>query len=308
MYAFTHHLFSGIGVCGFFVISGYLIHQSLQRSSSLLSFARKRALRIFPGLITAILFTTIVIGPGVSTLNLAAYFTSRDTLDYALFNIFLLPGRETLPGVFTGNLLHAANGSLWTLRYELILYALLGLLFFVPPSRKRRIMPALLTLFLLFFSMTRYGWIDLPVSLQKFSHYFSLLGSYFCGGVVFSLYTDQLSRYKSALALLSMSGFLISLFLFPAQLEVPGMVCFMVMTICIGLHDTPALNFSRYTGDISYGTYIYAYPLQQALLVWFHPSSTLAFMIPSFLLSWTAGLLSWHLVEKRFIHRKRVNN
>lgn len=38
----------GMGVAIFFVLSGYLVTLSLERSPGLLSFARKRAVRIYP--------------------------------------------------------------------------------------------------------------------------------------------------------------------------------------------------------------------------------------------------------------------
>jgi peptidoglycan/LPS O-acetylase OafA/YrhL len=39
----------GVGVAMFFVLSGYLVTVSLERSPNLFTFARRRALRIYPG-------------------------------------------------------------------------------------------------------------------------------------------------------------------------------------------------------------------------------------------------------------------
>lgn len=50
--------FSYIAVRGFFVISGYLIFQSLIRSGSLISYFWNRFLRLFPALIV-VLFLTV---------------------------------------------------------------------------------------------------------------------------------------------------------------------------------------------------------------------------------------------------------
>jgi peptidoglycan/LPS O-acetylase OafA/YrhL len=50
-------IFSFIGVKGFFIISGYLIFQSLERSKSILDYLAKRILRIFPALLVVLLLT-----------------------------------------------------------------------------------------------------------------------------------------------------------------------------------------------------------------------------------------------------------
>jgi peptidoglycan/LPS O-acetylase OafA/YrhL len=306
LFPIAGRVFSEIGVCGFFAISGYLIHQSLYRSSSLSSFIRKRLFRIAPGLFIAILFTTLFIGATVSTYNTAAYFSDPDTWTYALKNMFLIPGTESLPGVFTENPSKAVNGSLWTLRYELLLYGLLSSLYFIPVSKRRIIVPVALIILLSCLFLSRYNLIPLNASDQKFLYYFVVLGSYFLGGTLLSLFPEVLNKRKSILLFLSTIIFLISLFSFQKELTVFSVLSFTVMVITFGLHYFPVLNSSKYTGDISYGTYIYAYPIQQVLIAWLHPENVLVLMLPSFLLSWLAGWLSWHLVEQKFIRRKQL--
>jgi peptidoglycan/LPS O-acetylase OafA/YrhL len=303
-YHLTGRVLSEIGVCGFFSISGYLIHQSLQRSSSLFSFVRKRLFRIFPGLIVAILFTTLILGTWLSNLQPARYLGDPQTWVYAVKNIFLIPGTQTLPGVFNQNPENAVNGSLWTLRYELLLYALLSVLFFISLRKKKLVIPTVLVVLLAGIFLLRYNVIPVPAAANKLLYYVSVLGSYFFGGALLSLFTDFLKKHKGALLLISAAIFIISLFFFVRTLEVARILSFVLMVITFGLHYAPILNFSRYTGDVSYGTYIYAYPLQQALIAWLQPEAVWTLMLPSFVLSWLAGLLSWHLVEKKFIRRK----
>lgn len=52
--------FSYIGLKGFFVISGYLIFQSLQRSDNIIDYFWKRVLRLFPALFIVLLLTIIL--------------------------------------------------------------------------------------------------------------------------------------------------------------------------------------------------------------------------------------------------------
>ena len=55
--------FSRLGVYAFFVISGFLIANSLWHSENIKSFFWKRFLRIFPALIVVISITTFIVGP-----------------------------------------------------------------------------------------------------------------------------------------------------------------------------------------------------------------------------------------------------
>ena len=74
----TYH-FSSLGLICFFVISGYLVSQSLFRSSSILNYAWKRFLRIVPGLCGVVLFSMFLIGPIFTVLSLPDYFLSLHT-------------------------------------------------------------------------------------------------------------------------------------------------------------------------------------------------------------------------------------
>jgi len=82
-----------ISVLVFFIISGFLIARSFDRSSTVLSWCTARVLRIFPGLFMVLVLTVFVLGPLV---------TSRETNDY-----------------FSDS---AINGSLWTLIHEVLCY------------------------------------------------------------------------------------------------------------------------------------------------------------------------------------------
>ena len=119
-----------LGVDIFFVVSGFLVTGSLL-DRPMRSFLRARALRIFPALAANAFGTALVIGPFVTALPLAGYFTTWDTWRYALQNSLTWPMGVcwTLPGVFLGNPGgHAVNGALWSLPWELTMYVLLALL------------------------------------------------------------------------------------------------------------------------------------------------------------------------------------
>jgi peptidoglycan/LPS O-acetylase OafA/YrhL len=64
------------------------------------------------------------------------------------------------------------------------------------------------------------------------------------------------------------------------------------------------LDAARY-GDFSYGTYLYAYPIQQILIYNFGAKLPFWLFIPlAMLLSLAAGIVSWYFVERWFSFSK----
>lgn len=120
-----HNEPGALGVVIFFAISGYLVTLSWLADPHLGRFAARRALRIWPGLIAAVLLCAFVLGPLVTTLPLKAYLAHPLTWDY-LRNLWL-DTQFALPGVFDGNVLASSvNGPLWTIPLEVGCYAFLA--------------------------------------------------------------------------------------------------------------------------------------------------------------------------------------
>ncbi len=304
LYAVSGRVFSEISVCGFFVISGYLIHQSLERSRTVWSFLRKRLTRIFPGLIVAVIFVALIIGVLITTLTTTQYLGNKGTWLYIANNILLIPRQPTLPGVFEHNPETAVNGSLWTLRYEVLFYILLCLLFSASGQAKKWLLSISFLLCTIGYFLLKHEVVVLPGGIHKFIFFVFNLGSYFSAGALLSLFPKWLQQWKAILLPVSAVLFLCSLLFWQQQLEVVGIISFSALIITFGLYYFPVLHYSRLTGDISYGTYIYAYPIQQALLVWLTPQHAVQLMLPSFVLAWIFGWLSWHLVEKHFLKKR----
>ena len=119
-----------VGVFVFFVISGYLVTESWCRSPLPGHFALRRGLRIYPGLMVNVALCALLLGPLVTSLPLGAYFSSPELRDFVVKTVTLNPGPLALPGVlFADNAvgLHI-NGSLWTLRYEIMMYLMIVML------------------------------------------------------------------------------------------------------------------------------------------------------------------------------------
>jgi peptidoglycan/LPS O-acetylase OafA/YrhL len=106
-------------------MSGYQISDSWRHESSWWRFCAKATLRLWPPLLFVILITALVIGPLVSTLELAEYFSARNTWGYIVHNAGLYTLKHRLPGVFDHKPWPwSANGSIWTLPMELTGYLL----------------------------------------------------------------------------------------------------------------------------------------------------------------------------------------
>lgn len=123
--------FGSLGVAIFFCLSGYLITQSLFRSSSYKTYFIKRSLRIFPALILDLLIAVFIWGAIVTRFSLYEYFTNPLTYRY-LLNAGLYRISYVLPGVFENNVFgNTVNGSLWTLPYEFTCYLGIAILHFL---------------------------------------------------------------------------------------------------------------------------------------------------------------------------------
>jgi hypothetical protein len=165
-----------LGVCIFFSVSGYLVTQSLENSSSGWSYLWKRSLRIFPGLIFSTLITILFVGALATTLPLKQYFFNSDTWRY-LSVIKLYPSyTDSLPQVFKTNPTTAVNGSLWTFGTD-------GNVFFTDSLQKNHIDTEPIVLWRLFFydSVFLRKSAYLPHYSSTSSHFYRLWHLFFVG-------------------------------------------------------------------------------------------------------------------------------
>ncbi len=123
---FLKHSPVEVAVFAFFIVSGFLIARSYERTSTLKKYIMKRLKRILPGYWLVVVLCTVLLSL-VSTVSFAEYFSSSQTHKYFLWNsVFMNFMAPNLPGVF-GN--GAVNGALWTLKIEMCFYFLVPVLF-----------------------------------------------------------------------------------------------------------------------------------------------------------------------------------
>jgi peptidoglycan/LPS O-acetylase OafA/YrhL len=263
----------GVGV--FFVISGYLVTASLGRTRGVAAFVAKRVLRIAPGLLAALALTAFVLGPLVTRLAPSAYFTSAEPYLYVLKNLSLYAVTYGLPGVFDqAPFPGVVNGSLWTLRLEFTCYlglAALGAARQVSAPVLAGLALAAAATFLGLHAAGLEGQGDLP----RMAYLAALNGFLFLAGGALRIWGVRPRAWMAAAGLV--------LIVTPAwPLALP------LAVIGLGMTRPPKLP-----ADLSYGLYIYSFPLQQLLA----EHGRLG-MLTSMVLTLPFAAASWFLVEK----------
>lgn len=297
----TRFLSSAVAVKSFFVISGFLIFMSCERSSSLTRYAGKRLRRIYPAYATVIVVAAFGL-VAVSTESAATYF-SQDWLRYLLANlVFLNFLQPTLPGVFEGNRMTAINGALWTLKIEVLFYLSVPL-FILLFKRFGR----LTVLFSGYGLSIVYALICASLAERTGLALYEQLGrqlpgqlGYFLAGAFFYYYLPWLEKWRWQFLIPALLLLLVD----RAFLPLPALEPFaLATTVVFFALFGPVIPAGRY-GDFSYGVYILHFPLIQ--LLWHDGrlnDSPWLFLTVTVVLTMTSATLLWHGIEKRFLLR-----
>lgn len=277
-----------LAVTIFFIISGYLITMSFGRTSTAVAFVAKRALRLLPALAVVVLVLSLIAGPILSSELPGAYFSAPQTYLFPAVNLSLVRFSDGLPGVFANNpYAHAVDGSLWTLHYEVACYGLILALGIAGVLNKY----VTAALFLGALVLIRY-WIG--------GDYVSL-GTDFLAGV--ALYHWQVPLRRN-IALVCAALWVVSFLTVGLRLASATAGAYVI--IFLALSSAVRLpNLARW-GDVSYGIYIWAFPVQQAVAdllgrhVTWYADALLSLPV-------VLGLaaLSWHFVEAPALALKR---
>jgi len=284
-----------IAVVIFFTISGYFMPASFNSSKNFIEFMGKRCRRIFPGLIACSFIITYIIGGIFIETSRWDYITSSWTLKTFIMG-FSFIGR-TAPGIFSHfKYPNAVDGSLWTLPIEFACYLIFSTALTFSNNFK-----AILALFLisaistsvLFATGLNYSFYAVPMN------YLSIFGLAFTAGALLSM--TQHHWFSMRWRIVLISAVLLEIFSGRPEIEVIGTICISVITVVIGTSFKD--KFIKGKFDISYGIYIYAFPIQQLVinLVAHHFWLSMLISLPLTLL---AGYLSYRFVEKPFLRKK----
>ncbi|QHC60053.1 acyltransferase [Rathayibacter sp. VKM Ac-2760] len=288
-------------VGGFFVTSGYLITASRLRSHSLRDYLWRRFLRIYPAFLVSLLVVGFVIAPLASLLLGAGPWTAAGGARFVLGNLALYIREFGIDGMLgTVPYLGAWNGSLWTLFYEFVSYLVIGVLISVVP--RRRVAPLVVVGFAgltLVAGVLATDRVPFPAALNQTV----TLVAFFLAGAIVHLFRDRIPlTLPLALLALVLFALVVGSGLYRVLAGLPLAYLMLALGARLPLRRLGA------THDVSYGMYIYAFPVQQLLAlalagagvpVWGYVLLAIVLTLP---LAWA----SWLLIERPAMRLKRL--
>lgn len=298
----------GWAVFGFFAVSGYLITAS-RWSNSLGTYLVHRIARIFPAFLVCLLVMVVAMAPiGYVAVHgtLSGYLTAGPTppgafvfgnamLRISAYDIAGTPADVPYPGAW--------NGSLWTLYYEFLCYLIIGFLATFGFVRRSWVWVAL-------------AWVASVAAHALWTPVTSLLlgGStdaqlllkllpLFLGGAVVQLVRHHLPLHwaGAAVSAAAVVGSVLLLDGWGPQLTAPFLAYLLLWVGSV----LPCPELVR-RHDISYGVYIYAFPVQQLLvLTGIHEVNLLLYDLVALAATVPLAVASWLLVERPVMRRAR---
>jgi peptidoglycan/LPS O-acetylase OafA/YrhL len=253
-----------IAVAGFFALSGLLIARSADRARSPLDYLWHRVLRIFPGFWVCLVVCAALFGPLfwlVEHRSLDGYLSiaQNGPVSYVLSNATLAVGQTQIDNVLAGNPYPLGmNGSLWTLPYEFAWYLMTGALAVFGLLRRRVAVTILLALLVVPQN------IGLPQPLLAVPGLGYALQSRFalafCLGILAYLWRERIVLDDRLVVVAALVG-VVSLV--TRTFPILG-VAALAYGLLWAAWRLPLRRFDA-RRDISYGLYIYAFPVQQGL-------------------------------------------
>jgi peptidoglycan/LPS O-acetylase OafA/YrhL len=298
--------FGAVAVDLFFIMSGYLIAASAERSHGLLDFLKKRVSRIYPAFVLCAVLMAIIVLP-LSGGHFAAISSFAKFGDFCLetlrlreFHVAAAFTRNSYPGVL--------NGSVWSIQYEFWCYIGVAILTASGLLAKRTWTLALwIASIVISVAFQTQGWIfggKLAGVLLGSPQLWARLLPMYLSGVVFYLFRDHV-RFKGWQAALS-ATVLIAASSLPFGWTVVFPLAGAYLVFYIAFASWIPLHRTGRFGDFSYGVYLYAFPIEQLLMQSFgHKVSPWLLFACATPLTLVAAIVSWYAVERRFLRPVR---
>jgi peptidoglycan/LPS O-acetylase OafA/YrhL len=291
-----------LAVGGFFVLSGFLITRSYETVNSIGRFIWHRFLRIFPGFWVCLVVTAFGFAPlafAHQHRTLLHYFAEVPSpWSYVTGNLLLGIHQDRIGSVFAHvPVPFTLNLSLWTLNPEFFCYLCIAAFGVVGALRSGPIVIAAVDLMLLAGYtglLWRYGDIMIVQILTLFV--------YFAFGASAYLVRD---RIPMSLSIAALAATVLLATLTTRMFAPVAIPCIAYLTLFAAMR-LPLRGFDRRM-DLSYGLYIYAFPVQQLLAMYgvsafgFAPYFFSALAIASVL-----AAASWFAIEKPSLSLKHL--
>lgn len=294
----------GFRVKGFFIISGFLVMFSFLRSPDAYVFFRKRVQRIMPAYSLAILLC-LVLGFFLTALPHHEFLTSSKLYTYLFTNLltlnFLCPD---LPGVFENNPMQAMNGSLWTIKVELMLYMTVPAIYWLLKKYKKSVCLLLIYVLSFIYSTTCNYLADTTHNAvyDFLKRQFPGQMMYFCSGIILLAYFPLFRKYMKYI-------FPTSILLFIGR-DLPGLALFepiaLASIILSVAYSFKWLHFFNRMGNFSYGIFLLHFPVIQTFVHFgLDRYSLVLTLVLTTVICTGFGILSWKYIEKPCLYRPK---
>lgn len=280
-------------VDGFFAVSGFLIPASWVANPRLRYYTLARGLRILPGLWACLIVTAFVIAPigvAIQRGSAARLLKSGGPLRFVVRNSAVAYVQPDVGGTPTGVPFPGMwNGSLWTLQYEVLLYIAVAVIGLIGLLGRRWLFPAAFALALVCSVL-----MSCPLDGGTVAQRVARLAVMFAAGGLMHRFRDVIPARWS---LVAVSAVILLLANYLPDYRVLGAI-----PLAYGVIVSGALIHNRWLNlrtDLSYGTYIYACPIQQVLVICGLGSlNVLLFALISVVATLPFAAGSWFLIEK----------
>jgi peptidoglycan/LPS O-acetylase OafA/YrhL len=291
---------NAIPVDGFFVLSGYLITQSWFTQQRLGGFLLRRVARIFPAYWLCLILTAVGLVPVLAEIEHTSVPLGlhNGVLGYVVTNFLLFIHQHQVGATLQhSNVPNELNGSLWTLFYEFAAYlcvAALGAIGWLATRRRTVVVIACLCYAgLLWYTIDPTGF-KTTLHSPYLAGNAARLGLMFSIGVCFRLWQDRVI-IDARLAALSLAVFLASAPL--PDWHLLGAVAFAYFVFWLAIKLPLTKVGSKH--DVSYGVYVYGWPVLQLLAVLHVPTAgPVAYVAAGLAFATALAWFSFVLVER----------
>jgi peptidoglycan/LPS O-acetylase OafA/YrhL len=294
-----------VALDGFFLISGYLVTISYSHSRSKKDYLLKRCLRVFPGFIIASLISVFIFAPITYGWQSILHFSLTDWIKIPLRIMtlqqpWLASSQHTIK--HSSEALDILNHPMWSIRYEfacyisVILFSIFGLL-----RKKYFFLIIILSIFTFIYCLIRINYFHQDIPFQIFC--IPRLFFAFIIGSAFYIYKYKIIWNTHAswiCAILLLMVFSNQYLAEPTLIVLGGYILFnFALNFKCAWLSKVGTNF-----DMSYGVYLYAWPIQVLFAINNPSISPWTMTLYALILSMIMGYLSWIFVEKPCLQMK----
>lgn len=289
----------GWAVAGFFVLSGFLITRSRLRTGPG-DYLLHRIARIFPAFLVCLGVTAFVFAPLAALIEhgtLAGFLSTPVTpLEYIWGNITLYIDHYTIGTTLQSVPYPGAwNGSLWTLFYEFLCYILVWVLGGLALFRRTPLVAGVA------FAVSLAVWIGIGLAqrwgLDESFVLFAKLAPFFLGGslVYFLVERAGINRYLGIGALVVAAVLIAAVPRWGGQAAAPFLAYGLLWLSAV----VPQPGWIA-RNDVSYGFYIYAWPVQQlTVLLGVAALGMPVYIVVTIAVTFALAWASWVGIERR---------